>query len=428
MRTYTLPGLVLTDHTFHVPLDHAQPEGEQITVYAREVVAPQKRHESLPWLVFFQGGPGGKSPRPMDANGWIGRAVQEFRVLLLDQRGTGRSTPANHQSLALRGDAAAQAAYLMHFRADAIVRDAEYIRARLLAPGERWSVLGQSYGGFCILNYLSSAPEALREAFITGGLPSVDASADDVYRHTYRRVLDKNRRYFERYPDDQTQVHAIAMHLQANDVRLPNGERLSPRRLQWLGLGFGMSDGFEAVHYLIEEAFITTVEGETLSDTFLYGVMNLATLATNPLFAVIHEPIYAQGVGSHWAAERIRAEYPQFEVTPDQPFLFTGEMIYPWMFDEDRALQPLKEVAERLAHHDNWPRLYAAERLRTNTVPCAAAVYADDMYVERTLSEETARLIPECRIWLTNEYEHNGLRADGDRILGRLIAMTRGEV
>ena len=298
MGTYTIPGLVLTDHTFHVPLDHAQPEGEQITVYAREVVAPQKRHETLPWLVFFQGGPGGKSPRPTDANGWIGRAVQEFRVLLLDQRGTGRSAPANHQSLALRGDAAAQAAYLMHFRADAIVRDAEYIRARLLAPGERWSVLGQSYGGFCILNYLSSAPEALREAFITGGLPSVDASADDVYRHTYRRVLDKNQRYFERYPDDQTQVHAIAMHLLANDVRLPNGERLSPRRLQWLGLGFGMSDGFEAVHYLIEEAFITTVEGETLSDTFLYGVMNQTTLATNPLFAVIHEPIYAQGVAN----------------------------------------------------------------------------------------------------------------------------------
>jgi hypothetical protein len=29
-------------------------------------------------------------------------------------------------------------------------------------------------------------------------------------------------------------------------------------------------------------------------------------------------------------------------------------------------------------------------------------------------------------MWLTNEYEHNGLRADGGRILDRLIAMARG--
>jgi hypothetical protein len=27
---------------------------------------------------------------------------------------------------------------------------------------------------------------------------------------------------------------------------------------------------------------------------------------------------------------------------------------------------------------------------------------------------------------VTNEYEHDGLRADGDRILGRLIDLARG--
>ena len=30
------------------------------------------------------------------------------------------------------------------------------------------------------------------------------------------------------------------------------------------------------------------------------------------------------------------------------------------------------------------------------------------------------------RPWVTNEYEHNGLRADGERVLGRLIALARG--
>jgi predicted phosphohydrolase len=58
----------------------------------------------------------------------------------------------------------------------------------------------------------------------------------------------------------------------------------------------------------------------------------------------------------------------------------------------------------------------------------AAAVYLDDMYVEATYSQETAAFIPCVRAWVTNEYEHNALRADGERVLDRLIGMVRGEV
>ena len=77
---------------------------------------------------------------------------------------------------------AEQAEYLTHFRADAIVRDAEHIRRALGV--ERWSVLGQSFGGFCVTTYLSFAPEGLREAFITGGLPVLGRPADEVYQRT----------------------------------------------------------------------------------------------------------------------------------------------------------------------------------------------------------------------------------------------------
>ena len=48
------------------------------------------------------------------------------------------------------------------------------------------------------------------------------------------------------------------------------------------------------------------------------------------------------------------------------------------------------------------------------------------MYVERAFSEETAARIRGIRTWITNEYQHNGLRADGERILGRLIDLARG--
>ena len=95
------------------------------------------------------------------------------------------------------------------------------------------------------------------------------------------------------------------------------------------------------------------------------------------------------------------------------------------MFEDYAALVPLREAAELLAERE-WPRLYDPEQLRRNEVPAAAAVYAGDMYVERAFSEETAAQIRGLRAWVTSEYEHDGLRADGARILGRLIDLARG--
>src|SRR5215471_8416891 len=110
MSSYRHPGTVLTDHVFLVPLDHTKPDGEQIEVFGREVVAAGKADQAddLPWLVFLQGGPG-----------------------------------VTARSLARLGSARAQADCLALFRADSIVLDVELIR-RELTGGEPWSVLGQS--------------------------------------------------------------------------------------------------------------------------------------------------------------------------------------------------------------------------------------------------------------------------------------------
>jgi hypothetical protein len=116
-----------------------------------------------------------------------------------------------------------------------------------------------------------------------------------------------------------------------------------------------------------------------------------------------------------------------FEPNPDQQILFTGEMIYPWMFDEYPQLRPLKAAADLLAADADWPQLYDVETLRNNTVPCVAAVYYNDMYVERVYSEETAAAIRGSKLWITNQYEHNALRADGEVLLDRLLAMLHGE-
>ncbi len=425
--THRLPGLVLTDHDFRVPLNHAAPDGTDITVFAREVAAAGCEDAHLPWLVFFQGGPGFPSPDPTTKDGWLKRALRDYRVLLLDQRGTGRSTPINYQTLACRRTPEAMADYLKYFRADSIVQDAECIRRELLGEHERWSALGQSYGGFCIATYLSFAPQGLREALITGGLPPIDHTADEVYRATYALAREKNRLYYERYPEDVERVRAIVDYLTEHDVRLPTGGRLLPRRFQQLGNAFGMSDGLEQIHYLLEGSFVTGDRGTELNYAFLRNLENTQNFETNPIYAILHEACYSQGTATRWAAERVRSEFPEFEITPGGPVLFTGEMIYPWMFDDYLHLQPLKAAAEILAAYKDWPALYDRRVLEANSVPVAATIYVNDLYVVRGFAEETARTIRGTRIWVTNEYEHNALRADGERVLDRLLAMVHGE-
>jgi pimeloyl-ACP methyl ester carboxylesterase len=420
--TYRLPGLVVTDHEVAVPLDHADPDGEQITVYAREVVAPRKRDQDLPWLLFLQGGPGARSPRPTGRSGWLGRALAGHRVLLLDQRGTGRSTPATRQTLAGRGGPADQARYLTHFRAGQIVGDAEVLRKTLVGPDRPWSVLGQSFGGFVALAYLSFAPDGLSSVMVAGGLPPLDRPPEDVYRATFARVHQRYEQLVHRYPDDGHRLDAVADHITACDVRLPAGDRLTVARLRSLGMGLGYRDGLERVHYLLEGAWTSSARDE-LADDFLAAVETATSFVDRPLYALLHESIYCQGFASRWAAQRVMDTLPEFQPTA-RPLLPTGEMVLPDLIRGDRAVAALADTADILAAHDGWPALYDLDVLAANEVPVAAVVYHEDMYVEHAFSLETAARVGALRTWTTSALGHDGLRSD-DRVLDRLLAMTR---
>jgi pimeloyl-ACP methyl ester carboxylesterase len=404
-----LPGLRVIEHTFEVPLDHSDPGGRRIEVFAREVADPDGGER--PFLVYLQGGPGFEAPRPSrhpDSPAWLERALSDFRVLMLDQRGTGRSTPVD----GLAGmSAEEQAEYLSHFRADSIVRDAELIRQAL--GQERWSLLGQSFGGMCVVTYLSIAPEGLREALITGGLPPLGGHIDEVYERTYRLVLERNRRYYDRYPGDRERVRELQRSIEAGEVVLPSGDRMTSRRFRQLGLQLGFTGGDEALHYLLELPLH--------SPAFRYDLESGFAFARDPIYAVLHEASWADGHATRWSAQRmLPAEF-------EAPELFTGEHVYPWMFEDYGALRPLAGAAELLAERE-WPRLYDPDVLAANQVPTAALVYANDMYVERGYSERTAGRIRGCRMWLTNEYEHNGLRVAGAHILGRLLDLARDRI
>ena len=431
--SYRQPGVVLTDRRFTVPLDHEDPTGETIELYAREVVASDKAdREDLPWLLYLQGGPGFGANRFVGRQAWLDRALDEYRVLLLDQRGTGHSTPLNRQTLPLRGGPAEQADHLTRFRGDSIVRDCEAIRPALTG-GAPWTVLGQSFGGFCTVNYLSTAPEGLRTALLTGGLPSLDAHVDDVYRAAYPRIERKVAAHYDRYPQDVERARRIAEYLLRHEPVLPNGYRLTAEAFQSLGIMLGGSEGSHRLHFLLENAFVRTAQGFELSDAFQEDVQNSLSYAGHPLYALVHEAIYAQDTRpTAWSAERVRGEFPQFDAAKtlagDGPLFFTGETIHPWMFECDPALRPLRETAELLAARTDWQPLYDPARLAANEVPVAAAVYHDDMYVDATHSLRTARSIRGLRTWVTDEFEHDGVRAGGTRVLDRLLALTRDEV
>ncbi|MFE0102009.1 alpha/beta fold hydrolase [Streptomyces sp. NPDC059009] len=429
--TFRQPGVVLTDHRFSVPLDHDRPGGEHIELFAREAVAAGNEGRDLPWLLYLQGGPGCAANRFAGKEAWLGRALEDYRVLLLDQRGTGSSTPATRQTLPLRGGPREQADYLAHFRADAIVRDCEALRARLTG-GAPWTVLGQSFGGFCATHYLSVAPEGLSAALITGGLPSLDAHADDVYRAAYPRMARKVAAHYARYPEDIERARRIAAHLAEHEPVLNSGYRLTVPAFQSLGILLGTGDGSHRLHYLLEDALVRTPSGPALSDAFQEAAHAALSYAGRPLYAVLHETIYGQDARpTAWAADRVRAEFPAFDAAKalagDAPLQFTGETVHPWQFDCDPALRPLRESADLLAARTDWTPLYDAARLAANEVPVAAAVYHDDLYVDTAHSLDTARAVKGLRTWVTDEYEHDGLRVSGGRVLDRLLALVRGE-
>jgi pimeloyl-ACP methyl ester carboxylesterase len=416
---YAMNGFTVREHTVQVPVDWSAPERfGSLEVFARELVDPEKAADDLPLLLFLQGGPGGEGPRPL-GGGWIAEALKKHRVILLDQRGTGRSSPVDGRVISGFASATQAADYLACFRGDAIVADAEHLRTTVFG-GRRWATLGQSYGGFLTLVYLSLHPSALTRCYVTGGLPPATFSAEQVYAATYRRQAARNREFARLYPSDVALLGSIADSLEA--TVLPTGEPLTVERLQQLGQSFGMSTGLDEVHWLLDTAL--TPSGD-LSDAFLASVVRSTGFDGGPLYAVLQEVIYHQGTRSPgWAAQSEHDRWPAFASTA-RPLQLTGEAIFPWMYEQHRALQPFRGAAEELAGRTSWPSLYDLDRLAANEVPVAAVQYYDDPYVDLDLALATS--VGNLDVWITNEHLHDGLRVAGDTILPKLFDLAAGK-
>jgi pimeloyl-ACP methyl ester carboxylesterase len=361
-----------------------------------------------------------------------------YQMLYLDQRGTGLSTPISADTLALQGDAQKQADYLKHFRADNIVRDCEAIRKTLTEdyPSElkKWSIFGQSFGGFCAFTYLSFFPDGLREVFTTGGVPPIGKTADEVYRATFEIVVKRNVSYYNKYPEDLQVIHGLANYIYSkNGLKLPSGGILTLQRFLVLGLLFGGHGGIDNVHDIVFRMDSDLKQFSFITRPTLSAFDSLLSFDDSVLYAVLHEPLYCERQASQWAAQRvgqslqdfgwIKGGYPADTISKGKPLYFSGEMIYPFMFETCPELQKLRHVADILAEYKDWPELYDPKQLAKNEVPVYAATFVEDMYVDYRLVQETLMKVKNHKQLITNTMYHNAITSKTDEVLKALFAL-----
>lgn len=70
----------------------------------------------------------------------------------------------------------------------------------------------------------------------------MESGPDEVYDRLYKKVIQRNEAYYQKYPEDVDRVRKIVTLLQKfgdSTVRLLSEGSLSARRFQQLGLRFG---------------------------------------------------------------------------------------------------------------------------------------------------------------------------------------------
>lgn len=454
-RSHIVPGkLKVTDLFFEVPKDYKNPSRGNIQLFGRSVTkhevpvipfsdADAKKLSQRPWFVYLQGGPG-FGCGPPQSNGLTHLVLEQgYQMLYLDQRGTGMSSTITAASLALIGNEKEQADYLKLFRADSIVEDCEAVRKCLTAeyPAEmkKWSVFGQSFGGFCAVTYLSKHPVGLREVFTSGGIPPIGKTAEEVYRATYAQVEKRNEAFYAKYPEHVETVHDLALHIkEKGGIFMPAGGTLTVRRFLMLGLLFGGRGGLDSVHNIILRMRSDLDFYKHFTRPTLSIIENAVGFDDNIIYAILHEAIYCEGTASRWAADSVGRKlknYQWISSAPrspksvlEHPLYFSGEMIFPFTFETYPELKKLKGVADILAEYSDWPKLYDEWQLGRNDVPVYAATFVDDMYVDYGLVQESLSKIKGAKQYITNTMFHDAVRSNTEEVVKQLFKLRNDTI
>lgn len=445
-NSFTIPGAMLvTEYTFQVPLDYSKPDADTVTLFARAttpyekpIVVSEKPPSPRPYMLFLQGGPGFGCSPPEESGLTSEIIARGYQTLYLDHRGVGLSTPVTTETLKLLGGDSVdgQVDYLRLMRQDNTVRDGEAVRKLLNKDLEgdaaKWSIMGQSYGGFVGLSYLSMHPEGLRECFFTGGLAPIGKTAEELYDVTFGRVSKRTEQFYEKFPQDVANVKRIAAHIESKGGRipLPGGGFLTVQRFLSLGIAFGGHGGFNELHNLITGLTTSLDQFGIFARPALAAVEAYSSFDASIIYAILHEAIYCDGpISTSWSAQRAgekRADYfwlKQGAVTTnhDGPLYFSGEMVFPWDFEVFDELIPLREAANKIAEIKDWGYIYDQDQLRKNEVPVYAVSYVNDMFVDFNFATNTSNMTKNTKVFATNAIYHNGIRAKVTEVCKQLF-------
>lgn len=339
-----------------------------------------------------------------------------YSILYVDYRGCGDSEPvyANTllQKLYPKGDQEI-ANFITHFCQVNIVRDLEAIRlclaSEVLNRPIKWTILGQSYGGYISLTYLSMFPEGLQEVFITGGLPPCGMDIEDYFRIEYRDIVAQNEKFYCLYPDAHSLVRRILGLIKTigpENIEMTGRGYLSGHKLLTLGRQFGSKVGFPEVYELLQRIEDDLDQTQKLSLETIVEFESILHVDERPLYPILLEQTWCSGGKTRWAAERVAREIAGFEylrldedgryrdpadMAADDIVYFTANTYCRFHYDTHEELVDLKGAAEVLAEHD-WECPYNYKMLAANPqkVPVYAISFQKDMHLDVGVAAETA--------------------------------------
>ena len=177
-----------------VPLDPEVPEGDSFELFVARIPAQVANPEPDP-LLLIAGGPGQSTVDfYMQIRGAFGPVRRNRDIILVDQRGTGRSAEGfqcespEDIDFQIAGEGELEAlsaeclAGLKHdarfFTTSAAVRDLEAVRRALGV--DQWNLYGISYGSRVAQHYLRRYPENVRTLVLDGVVPPTLALGPDM--------------------------------------------------------------------------------------------------------------------------------------------------------------------------------------------------------------------------------------------------------
>lgn len=196
--------------TLQVAEDPSTPDGPQIELFVVRIPAIAPTPAPDPFTL-IQGGPGGSSVDLYIAHAGAFERLREFRdIVLVDQRGTGRSNPLDCEApegAALDFDPeiarqmsreclASMSADPRFYTTSVAVNDLEQLRQELGVA--EWNLYGVSYGTRVALHYLRRYPQHARTVVIDGVAPADWVLGPDIARFG-QQALDQ---LFERCAQD----------------------------------------------------------------------------------------------------------------------------------------------------------------------------------------------------------------------------------